>query len=273
MTRIPPASFAWQLGRIIVFFVVTGTVAPADDLVPKREEQQLPQAMHSADERAAPDHRGPGRDRPGRGRQPGAPGGRRLCRGTGRGDRRDRRGRVPDARFAAPALGRNGPWPERSDDPAQGRRGRLSAGPRRRLRRAADHGRGARRLHRRRRGRDLGRPRRRLPYHRGTDHGKPREHLLDRRAPDGRLHGCRPRQSGHRLPGGERHQYRGSERRGPRHRGEQGGQSRAQRMPGCGDLPLPRLRHGDSRLRRTELSWRRNQLPAVERRDRHRLHQ
>ena len=42
---------------------------------------------------------------------------------------------------------------------------------------------------------------------------------------------------------------------------------------GCGDLPLPRLRHDDPGLRRAGLSRRRDQLPAVQRRDGRRLRQ
>ena len=142
--RILPRTRA--IGRIVSVLSVCGGIALADDLAPKADERQLPVRHALGDERAAHDHGRAGRRRPDRGRQPGAPGGRRLRRGPGRGRRRDRRGRVPDARLAPPALRRHRPRPQGQDDPAQGRRGGLPAGPGRRLRRAAGHGRGPRGL-------------------------------------------------------------------------------------------------------------------------------
>ena len=47
MTRILSAVLARQLGGTIVILVIAGTIALADDRVPKAEEQQLPLAMHS----------------------------------------------------------------------------------------------------------------------------------------------------------------------------------------------------------------------------------
>ena len=57
------------------------------------------------------------------------------------------------------------------------------------------------------RGRDLGRPQRRVPHHGGADHRAGRESVLDRRRPDVRLHGLGPCASGDRVPGGQRHGY------------------------------------------------------------------
>ena len=271
VTHRSSSSVASAAYALAIAFIVTSASC-------RRPRPEAGRAAASAgdalgDERASHGLGGPGRGGHHRGRQPGPPGGRRLCRGPGRRGRRDRRGRVPDARLAPPPLRRHGPRPEGQDDPPQGRRVRLAAGPRRRLRRAADHGQGPRGFRRGGGRRDLGRQRRGLPYHRGPDHGAAGQHLLDRRAAHGRLHGRQPREGRHGLPRRQRHGHPGGTRRGPRHRGQQGRQCPSQRLPRRGDLPLSRLRHDDQRLRRAELPRRRHQLPAVERRHRDRLRQ
>ena len=66
---------------------------------------------------------------------------------------------------------------------------RLGPGPRRRLRRGANHRAGPQRIRRRLRRRRLGQGRRRLPHDRRPHHGPQRQHVLHRQAADGRLHG------------------------------------------------------------------------------------
>jgi len=47
VSRIPSVQFLMQLGQFAFVMVVSGTIARAQDLAPKPDEQQLPNAMHS----------------------------------------------------------------------------------------------------------------------------------------------------------------------------------------------------------------------------------
>ena len=194
--------------------------------------------------------------------------------GLGGRYRRDRRGRVPDARLAAPPLGRDGPRPEGQDDPPQGRRRpsrrwpstaiSASSRSRSRSRRASTVGAGvaiwddnAGGFHT---------TVARITGRRGNTFSIDAPLMADCMvAGHAKAATVFPVVSGCDIQGGAG--------RGPRHRGEQGGQPTAQRMPGCGDLPLSRLRDDDPGLRGAGLPRRRDQLPAVERRDGRRLRQ
>ena len=47
MSRIPSVEFLRQLGQVAFVLAVSGTIARAQDLAPRPDEQQLPNAMHS----------------------------------------------------------------------------------------------------------------------------------------------------------------------------------------------------------------------------------
>ena len=115
---------------------------------PEGRRAAAPVCHALGDERAAHDPRRPPRRGHGRVRSSGVAGGRQLRGETRRRDGRDRRGRVPHGRLAAPPLRRDGPRAEGEDDPPQGGCRGLPAGHRRRLRRAAGHRRRSRRASR-----------------------------------------------------------------------------------------------------------------------------
>ena len=223
MSRIPLIAFLRRLGRVSFALAFSGTIALADDFAPKSDERQLPHAMHSEmSERPTITVGRAGTDLVGadnRALQAAVDyvaglGGGVVEIGEGEYLMRD----SLHLRSDVTVRGRKGKTILRKADAASRRWPSTatlanSRSPSR-TPRASTVGAGVA---------DLGRQRRGLPHDRGPDHGPPRQHLLDRRAPDGRLHGRRPREGGHRFPRRQRHGHQGGASRGPRHRGEQGG--------------------------------------------------
>ena len=210
-----------HLGRVAIVLGVIGTVALADDFAPRADERQLPYAMHSEmSERPTITVGRAGTDLIGadnRALQAAVDyvaglGGGTVEIGEGEYLMRDslhlrsnvtvrgRKGKtiLRKADASASPLALDGDFGEQQVTVGEPAGFAVGAGRR-----------------------DLGRQRRGLPHHRGPDHRTPREHLRDRRAADGRLHGRQACEGGHRLPRGRRLGHPGT-CVGPDHRGEFG---------------------------------------------------
>ena len=229
-----------SIGLVACGLVCCGGTSFGDDVSPKVDERQLPFAMHSR-MNELPTIRVGNRDADligadNRALQAAVD----YIAGLGGGVVEIGEGEYHHGRLAAPSLQRNRPRTEGEDDPPESRRRDLSAGPRRRLRRAANHASETPRASRSAAGSRSGTTT--VAVFTPPWHGSPDEMRTLSRSipPDRRLHGRGPCQGGDRLPRCRRFRHPFRAGRGPCHRGEQRSQPSPQRLPRGGNLSLRR---------------------------------